>query len=115
MTIAAHGILYRVGQILGARLVADAKSKGGTLTDAAADLLVARGWASEVRFFAQKAQVRGGVEAKAAPEPTCHIMRGLLHAVAAAAGGPVNVREESCASQGAAECTFAIARGGRLP
>lgn len=115
MTIAGHGILYRLGQMLGARVVADSKARGGSLTDAACALLVERGWATEVRFFAQKAQVKGSVEAKPAPEPTCHMMRGLLHAVAAAGGGPVNVREESCAAQGADLCTFAFSRGSRLP
>lgn len=113
MTIAAHGILYRVGQILGERLVKEAKLRGGRVPDTAAVLLVERGWALEVRFFAQKAQIRGSLEAKQAPEPTCHVLRGLVHAIAADEGGIVTVREEACASQGAELCTFAVHRGPR--
>jgi len=116
MTIAAHGILYRTGQMLGARLVDEARGRGGSLQEACAGLVVERGWALELTFFAQKAQVAGSLEAKTSEEPTCHIMRGLLHAVVAAqGGGVVSVKEEECASVGASKCTFAVLRGGRSP
>lgn len=116
MTIAAHGILYRTGQMLGARVVDEARARGGSLQEACLALLVERGWAQEVAFFAQKAQVGGSLEAKTSEAPTCHIMRGLLHAVAAAQGGALlSVKEEECASVGASKCTFAFARGGRSP
>ncbi len=113
MTIAAHGILYRWGQSLGARLLSDANRRGGSQIDAVAALLVERGWATQVRFFTAKVQVAGSIEAKAGSEPCCHIMRGLLHVVVAGGDGGVLVREETCAGKGAAECTFAVTRGGR--
>lgn len=116
MTIAAHGILYRTGQMLGARLVDEAHTRGGDLQPACAALLVERGWAQDVTFFAQKAQVTGSLEAKTSEEPTCHILRGLIHAVVAGqGGGALSVKEEACASAGASKCTFAISRGGRSP
>ncbi len=116
MTIAAHGILYRTGQMLGARVVDEARARGGSLQEACLALLVERGWANEVTFFAEKAQIGGSLEAKTSEEPTCHIMRGLLHAVVAAqGGGVVSVREEACASAGASKCTFAFTKGGRTP
>ena len=116
MTIAAHGILYRTGQMLGTRVVDEARGRGGDLQIACAGLLVERGWALEVTFFAQKAQVAGSLEAKTSEEPTCHILRGLIHAVVAAQGvGVLSVKEEECASGGATKCTFAVSRGGRTP
>ncbi len=113
MTIAAHGILYRWGQSLGARVLADANRRGGNLTDAAAAALVDHGWAREVKFYTSKVQVVGSIEAKENSEPCCHLMRGLLHVIMAGGDGGVIVREEACAGQGAAECTFSVTRGAR--
>jgi predicted hydrocarbon binding protein len=112
MTIAAHGILYRWGQSLGARILSDANKAGGSLTDAVGHILVQRGWAKEVRFFTAKVQVLGSLEAKQGVEPCCHIMRGMIHVVVAGGDGGVMVREEKCSGQGASECTFSITRGG---
>ena len=113
MTIAAHGILYRWGQALGARVLADANRAGGLPTDAVAHILVQRGWAREVRFLPSKVAVVGSLEAKTNSEPCCHIMRGLIHVVVAGGDGGVIVREEKCAGQGAPDCTFSITRGAR--
>jgi predicted hydrocarbon binding protein len=114
MTIAAHGILYRWGQNLGGRVLAEANRRGGAPTDAAAAVLVEHGWAREVKFYAAKVQVVGSIEAKENAEPCCHMMRGLLHVLVAGGDGGVIVREEACAGQGAPECTFSVTRGARL-
>jgi predicted hydrocarbon binding protein len=114
MTIAAHGILYRWGQALGARVLSDANRQGGNPVDGVAHVLVQRGWAREVKFYSTKVQVIGSLEAKQNADPCCHIMRGIIHVVAAGGDGGVVVREEKCAGQGAPECTFSITRGGRL-
>jgi hypothetical protein len=115
MTLASHGILFRVGQILAESIVGEARAQGGPLTDAAGRVLVARRFAEGVRFLPHKIQVRGSIEVKAGEGPTCHVLRGILHKVVCANGGAFSVREESCASQGASECVFAVERGGRMP
>jgi predicted hydrocarbon binding protein len=113
MTIAAHGILYRWGQSLGARILSEANKGGGNPIERVAKVLVERGWAREVTFFTAKVAVLGSIEAKPNAEPCCHMLRGILHVVVAGGDGGVMVREEKCAGQGAMDCTFVIARGGK--
>lgn len=113
MTIAAHGILYRWGQALGARILADANKAGGNPIDGVAKVLVERGWARQVTFFQTRVGVIGSLEAKQNADPCCHIMRGIIHVIVAGGDGGVIVREEKCAGQGAMDCTFTISRGGK--
>jgi len=115
MTLASHGILFRVGNILADSIVGEARAKGGPLAEAAGTVLVARHFAEAVRFFPHKIQVSGSIEAKTGEEPTCHVLRGIFQKVVSADGGVFMVREESCASQGGAECVFTVERGGRMP
>jgi predicted hydrocarbon binding protein len=114
MTIAAHGILYRWGQALGARILAEANRAGGDPIKGVSQVLVQRGWAREVRLFSTKVVVSGSIEAKQGAEPCCHMMRGIIHVLVAGGDGGVMVREERCAGQGGGtECTFAVSRGGK--
>lgn len=115
MTLAAHGLLYRWGQVLGERLVEDARSRGGPFQAAAVALLAERHWILEAAFFPQKVQVKGSIEVKEGLEPTCHILRGQLQRVVAAEAGPVTLNEQACQSQGAQACVFAVVKGGRAP
>ena len=115
MTLASHGILFRVGQILSESIVGEARAQGGPIAEAAGRVLVGRHFAEAVRFFPHKIQVTGSIEVKAGEGPTCHVLRGILQKVLAADGGAFMVREESCASLGGAECVFAVERGGRTP
>jgi hypothetical protein len=115
MTLASHGILFRVGQILAESIVGEARARGGPLTEAAGGVIVERRFAEAVQFVPHKIQVSGSIEVKAGEEPTCHLLRGILQKVVAAEGGAFMVREESCASVGGGECVFAVERGGRAP
>ena len=114
MTIAAHGILYRWGQSLGARILTDANKVGGDPIKAVSAVLAERGWAKEVTFYQSKVAVLGCLEAKQNTEPCCHIMRGIIHVIVAGGDGGVIVREEKCAGQGAMDCQFTIVRGGKV-
>src|SRR6267142_2205738 len=64
MTLASHGILFRVGNILADSIVGETRAKGGQLTEAAAAVLVARHFADAIRFFPHKIQVSGSIETK---------------------------------------------------
>ena len=116
MTLASHGILYRIGQQLGERVVAQAKANGGNLEDACGKALVESGWAKQVQFFPAKVQVMGSLEVEAGTiEPTCHLLRGVLHRVLNESRGAVAVRETECTSAGASACVFEAQKGGRSP
>ena len=115
MTIAAHGILYRWGQQLGARVLADANRQGGPALDAVSHILVQRGWARGVHFAPTRVSVTDSLEVKPGGQPCCHIMRGIIHVIAAGGDGGVVVREEKCAAQGAPDCTFSITRKEKTP
>lgn len=116
MTIAAHGILYRVGQIIGDRVVADARTRAGDFRQSAIAVLAKENWIAAARVFPQKVLVYGSVEVREAPGPTCHILRGILQKVMLAdAAGPGLVREEKCQSAGAESCEFVVQRGARWP
>jgi predicted hydrocarbon binding protein len=116
MTLASHGILFRFGQGLAAGVLDDAKGRGGDLEEAAFAVLAARGWVVRAEVFRARILVEGSIEASESPggEPTCHLLRGILHKVVEASRGPHAVREVECRSSGAKACVFEAVKGGAL-
>lgn len=113
MTLASHGILFRIGQQLGERVAVQAKAKGGSFEDECAKAVAEAGWAKTVQFFPAKVQVFGSLEVEpGATEPTCHLLRGVLQRVLSESRGAIAVREMQCSSAGAPTCVFEAQKGG---
>ena len=77
MTIAAHGLFFRTGRILGARLVRKSGS-AGNIYEVMAKLLKDEGWVESVKFEKDRIVVKGSIEAVRQPTPSCHMLRGVL-------------------------------------
>jgi len=116
MASASHGLFYREGMLTGSEIVRIARDEDGDLLNTASRLLIARGWADEVRFSDDRIEVRGSIEAGSSDQPTCHRLRGVFKRLYEARGQkPVLCTEEQCVSSGHDSCVFVISEdGGKL-
>ena len=109
MASASHGLFYREGILTGSEIVKIAKEEQGDLLGTATKLLVARGWAEDVKFDENRVVVRGSIEVGEANQPTCHRLRGVFKRLYEATNHEKILCEESeCESQGSQNCVFTV-------
>ncbi len=106
MTFASQGLFYRTGRIMGARIARMCNKD----MDSMLTMLIDEGWATDIRFEDSKIVVRDSIEASESSgtdEPTCHMLRGALTEIyAAATGKKAYCHEIECISTGADKCVF---------
>jgi predicted hydrocarbon binding protein len=110
MSYACHGLFFREGILYGAEIAKIADSNSDDYLNAAAKIMVARGWVESVDFREREAIVKGSVEVKSNSESeTCHRVRGIVSRVYEGhLGGPVRCTETSCESTGKTSCVFIV-------
>jgi predicted hydrocarbon binding protein len=112
MNLAANGLFFRAGQVLGRGLAKRAEQRGGSYLSAAADLLVEEGWARSAELDREEARVEGSVEAHRGEDRSCNILRGVLAEIYARHyETKLFCHEVECSGGGAPKCTFQIRKG----
>ena len=112
MNLAANGLFFRAGQVLGRGLAKRAEARGGSLLAAAAELLVEEGWATSAELDREQAKIEGCIEASRGQEKSCNLLRGILAEVYARHyETKLFCHEIECAGGGAPRCTFQIRKG----
>jgi predicted hydrocarbon binding protein len=112
MSFAAHGMFFRTGKIMGRRIAEESK-RGKDYYGSAASALKESGWADEVQFNGREVVVRGSIEARTGPAPSCHLLRGVITRLYEEnGGGPgVSCTEVECEGSGAKRCVFKVDGG----
>jgi predicted hydrocarbon binding protein len=110
MSYACHGLFFREGILYGAEIAKIAEGNSDGYLDAAAKIMVARGWVDSVDFRDREAIVKGSVEMKPnSKSETCHRVRGIISRVFEGhLGMAVRCTETSCESTGKTSCVFII-------
>ena len=110
MSVAAHGMFFRTGRILGKRIAEEAKRSDDYFA-AAGKLMVEEGWMEKVEFNGLSVKVKGSIESGKSPSPTCHMLRGVITRLYEEKDGTgVYCQETECESTGASGCTFKITK-----
>jgi len=105
MTFAAHGLFYRAGRLIGARVV---KTIGTDLDDLKA-YLIDEGWVLDIDFENDTVIAKGSIETDQSDLPTCHILRGLLSKFfEEKIGRDVYCHERNCQSKKDEYCVFSL-------
>jgi len=106
MTFASQGLFYRTGRIMGARIARICDKDMGHMLR----MLIDEGWATDIRFEGNKMIVKDSIEASESngtDEPTCHMLRGALTEIyAAATRKKAYCHEVECMSTGSDRCLF---------
>jgi predicted hydrocarbon binding protein len=112
MNLAANGLFFRAGQVIGRNLAKRAEDRGGTYLTAAADVLVEEGWVSAAELDRETAKVEGCIEVARGDDRSCNMLRGILAEVYARHyDTKLFCHEVECAGSGAPKCTFQIRKG----
>ena len=110
MSHACHGLFYREGETLGKEIAKMASEDKENFLETAGRLIKGRGWVDEIGFMDDRVIAKGSFEAKEGLEdPSCHRLRGMVHAILEAHTGKKLVcLEEKCVSMGDAYCEFIV-------
>ncbi len=109
MSKASHGLFYREGNTLGKEIAEMASEEKDKYLETCARIIKGRGWADDIAFNGYTVIVKGSIEAATAEEPTCHRLRGIIHAVVEHESGTKLVCiEEKCKSVGDPYCEFTL-------
>jgi predicted hydrocarbon binding protein len=112
MNLAANGLFFRAGQVLGHGVAKRAENRGGNFLSAVADILVEEGWASSAELDREQVKVEDCIEARKGDDRSCNILRGVLAEVYAQHyETKLFCHEVECAGSGAPRCTFQIRKG----
>jgi predicted hydrocarbon binding protein len=112
MNLAANGLFFRAGQVLGRGIAQRAESRGGVYLTAAADLLVEEGWVRSAELDREQAKVEGCIEVVNDGDRSCNMLRGILAEIYARHyETKLFCHEVECASSGAPKCSFQIRKG----
>ncbi len=112
MNLAANGLFFRAGQVVGRGLAKRAESRGGVYLAAAADLLVEEGWVRSAELDREQAKVEGCIEVVKGGDRSCNMLRGVLAEIYARHyETKLFCHEVECAGSGAPKCTFQIRKG----
>ena len=105
MTFASHGMFYRSGRVIGARVV---KASGSDFSKVR-ETLIREGWVTDIDFNGDVVIVTGSVEASPSDTPSCHFLRGILAKIfEERTGKDVYCHERKCLSKGDDKCEFVI-------
>ena len=112
VNLAANGLFFRAGQVVGRGLAQRAEARGGVYLAAAADLLVEEGWVRSAELDREQAKVEGCIEVVKDGDRSCNMLRGILAEVYARHyETKLFCHEVECAASGAPKCTFQIRKG----
>ena len=112
MNLAANGLFFRAGQVLGRGIAKRAEQRGGPYLTAAAELLVEEGWAKSAELDREMAMVEGCIETCKGIDRSCNILRGVLAEIYARHyETKLFCHEVECSGGGAPRCTFQIRKG----
>jgi len=112
MNLAANGLFFRAGQVIGRGFAKRAEARGGVYLTAAADLLVEEGWCSSAELDREVAKVEGCIEVVKGGDRSCNMLRGILAEVYARHyETKLFCHEVECTASGAPKCTFQIRKG----
>jgi predicted hydrocarbon binding protein len=112
MNLAANGLFFRAGQVIGRNLAKLAEARGGVYLAAAADVLVEEGWVKAAELDREQAKVEGAIEVAKGGDRSCNMLRGVLAEIYARHyDTKLFCHEVECASSGAPKCTFQIRKG----
>ena len=108
MSQASHGLFYREGSALGKIIVDMASEDKENFLGTASRLIKGRGWVEDIAFQNDTVIAKGSIETvESASDPTCHRLRGIIHAVAEEAYDKKLIcMEVLCKSTGHAYCEF---------
>ena len=110
MSHACYGLFYREGGTLGKAIAKMASEDNDNYLETAGRLIKGRGWVEDISFMGDRVIIKGSFEAKpGSEEPTCHRLRGMVHAILEAHTGKKLVcLEEKCISTGDALCEIVV-------
>ncbi len=112
MTVASHGLFFRTGQIMGARVSKLASADAQHYFERAGKILIDEDWAKEIKFDLNNVLVKGSIEVAKGNGHTCHMLRGVIAKLyEARLGKKVYCHEVECESAGCEECKFTIETG----
>ena len=112
MNLAANGLFFRAGQVLGRGVAKRAELRGGSFLSAAADVLMEEGWVKSAELDREQANVEGCIEVHRDGDRSCNILRGILAEVYARHyETKLFCHEVECAGGGAPRCSFQIRKG----
>jgi len=112
MNLAANGLFFRAGQVIGRGVAKRAEQRGGSFLSATADVLVEEGWVKSAELDREVANVEGCIEVHRAGDRSCNILRGILAEVYARHyETKLFCHEVECAGGGAPRCSFQIRKG----
>ncbi len=109
MSKASHGLFYREGNTLGKEIADMASGDKDNFIETASRLIKGRGWVEDITFNGDTIIAKGSIEASESSEPTCHRLRGMIHAIAErVTDRKLICIEEMCISKGDPYCQFAL-------
>jgi len=110
MSHASHGLFYREGETLGKEIVKMASEDKDNFLETSGRLIKGRGWVEEISFMEDKIIAKDSFESKVGQEePTCHRLRGMIHAILEEhTGKKLICLEEKCMSIGDPYCEFVM-------
>jgi len=112
MNLAANGLFFRAGQVIGKGLAQRASAKKGPFIKALGELLVTEGWAKSVVVESETVTVEGCFEARPGADRSCNVLRGILaEAYSRNANAKLFCHEVECVGGGAPKCVFKIRKG----
>jgi predicted hydrocarbon binding protein len=112
MNLAANGLFFRAGQVVGRGLAKRAEARGGVYLTAAADILVEEGWVRSAELDREQAKVEGCIEVIKGGDRSCNMLRGILAEIYARHyETKLFCHEVECTTSGAPKCTFQIRKG----
>jgi predicted hydrocarbon binding protein len=112
MNLAANGLFFRAGQVIGRGVAKRASAKGGPYLKAVAELLVEEGWAQTVEVSDEQVAVVGGIEVRNGVDRSCNMLRGVIAEVFSKhTGSKLFCHEVECQGSGAQKCVFKIRKG----
>ncbi len=112
MNLAANGLFFRAGQVIGRGLAKRAEDRGGIYLASAAEVLVEEGWVTSAELDREQAKVDGCIEIVKGGDRSCNMLRGVLAEVYARHyDTKLFCHEVECSASGAPRCTFQIRKG----
>ncbi len=112
MNLAANGLFFRAGQVMGRGIAQRATARGGPFLKAFAELLVEEGWAQTVELSEDQVAITGGIESRPGVDRSCNILRGIVAEVYSKhTGSKLFCHEVECQGSGSNRCVFKIRKG----
>ena len=112
MNLAANGLFFRAGQVLGRGIAKQASDRGGDYLATASDILVEAGWVKSAELDREQAKVEGCIEVASGGDRSCNMLRGILAEVYAHHyDTKLFCHEIECAASGGPSCIFQIRKG----